>query len=144
MLPSSQQTTSGGWSRLTVSRPSSSLSPPCLAQVLQTLSPRPSSLISMQQTEGVFSRFYLGDLLKILFIYFQRDGKGESKKGKETSMRGCLSRASNWPTTQACALTGSRTSNLLACRPVSNPLSHTSQGERGLLKTQISSYYCPS
>ena len=33
-----------------------------------------------------------------------------------------------WPATQACALTGNRTSDLLVCRPALNPLSHTSQG----------------
>ena len=32
------------------------------------------------------------------------------------------------PATQACALTGNRTSDLLVCRLVLNPLSHTSQG----------------
>ena len=33
-----------------------------------------------------------------------------------------------WPLTQACALTGNRTSDLLVCRSVLNPLNHTSQG----------------
>ena len=33
-----------------------------------------------------------------------------------------------WLVTQACALTGSRTSNLSVCRLALNPLSHTSQG----------------
>ena len=33
-----------------------------------------------------------------------------------------------WPATQACALTGNQTSDLLVLRPVLNPLSHTSQG----------------
>ena len=33
-----------------------------------------------------------------------------------------------WPTTQASALTGNRTSDPLVCRPDFNPLSHTSQG----------------
>ena len=32
-----------------------------------------------------------------------------------------------WPSTQACALTGNQTGNLLICRPVLSPLSHTSQ-----------------
>ena len=34
-----------------------------------------------------------------------------------------------WPTTQACALTGNRTSDSLAHSPVLNPRSHTGQGE---------------
>ena len=33
-----------------------------------------------------------------------------------------------WPTTQACALTGNRTSDPLVHRVALNPLSHTSQG----------------
>ena len=46
-------------------------------------------------------------------------------------MCGCLSRTPHggtWPTTQACAPTGNRTSDPLVCRPGLNPLSHTSQG----------------
>ena len=33
---------------------------------------------------------------KILFIYFQREGKGGRKKGRKTSMCGCLFCASSW------------------------------------------------
>ena len=33
---------------------------------------------------------------KILFIYFQREGKGGRKRGRETSMCGCLSHAPHW------------------------------------------------
>ena len=33
-----------------------------------------------------------------------------------------------WPTSQVCALTGNRISDLLVRRPALNPLSHTSQG----------------
>ena len=33
-----------------------------------------------------------------------------------------------WPATQACALTGNQTGNLLVCRLALDPLSHTSQG----------------
>ena len=33
-----------------------------------------------------------------------------------------------WPTTQACALIGNRTSDPLVHRPTLNPLNHTSQG----------------
>ena len=32
-----------------------------------------------------------------------------------------------WPATQACALPGNQTSDLLFCRPVLNPLHYTSQ-----------------
>ena len=34
----------------------------------------------------------------------------------------------SWPTNQACALTGNRTSDLLVCWLALNPMSHTSQG----------------
>ena len=37
-----------------------------------------------------------------------------------------------WPETQACALTGNCTSNLLVHRPALSPLSHTSQGKLSL------------
>ncbi|KAF6104435.1 hypothetical protein HJG60_011365 [Phyllostomus discolor] len=60
-----------------------------------------------------------GCYLKILFIYFQREGEGGKKRRKETSM--CernfdglplaCPHLGAWPATQACALTGNRTSN---------------------------------
>ena len=51
---------------------------------------------------------------KILFIYFQTEGKGGRKRGRETLMCGCLSHAppsGTWPATQACALTGNQTND---------------------------------
>ena len=38
-----------------------------------------------------------------------------------------------WPATQACALTGNRTSDLLVHSPALNPLTHTSQGYSHLI-----------
>ena len=74
-------------------------------------------------------RFYL-------FIYFERDGKGGGKRGRETRM--CKRdihwlplphpQPGTWPAIQACALTGNRTGNPLIRRRALNPLSHTSQG----------------
>ena len=76
------------------------------------------------------------------FIYlFQTEGKGRKKRGRETSVCGCLSHAP--PTgglvtaTQACALTGNWTSNHLVCRPTLNPLSHTSQGNYVIILTCV-------
>ena len=66
--------------------------------------------------------------LRFLF-YFQR--KGGRKRGRETSVPGCLSCApplGTWPATQACALTGNQTDDPLVHRLALNPLSHTSQG----------------
>ena len=65
------------------------------------------------------------------FIYLFLEGKGGWERGRETSMCGCLLHApplGTWPTTQACALPGSQTSDPLVLRPVLNPPSHTSQG----------------
>ena len=76
---------------------------------------------------NVFMIYFIILFFKILFTLRQRGGE----KRIETSMCGCLSRApllGIWPTTQACALTGNQTSDPSACRPVLNPLSHTSQG----------------
>ena len=42
-----------------------------------------------------------------------------------------------WPTTQACGLTGTRTSDPLALRVVFNLLSHTSQGTFLLNKDHV-------
>ena len=43
-------------------------------------------------------------------------------------MCGCLAPLlGTWLTTQACVLTGNRTSDPLVCRPALHPLSHTSQ-----------------
>ena len=55
-------------------------------------------------------------------------------------MCGCLSCAPYWGpglhATQACALTGNQTSDPLVDRLVLNPLSHTSQGLKLILKGQ--------
>ena len=59
-----------------------------------------------------------------LFIYLFTfiEGKGGRKRGRETSMCGCLSRASCWgPGPQPRHVP-------LLCRPMLSPLSHTSQG----------------
>ena len=63
-------------------------------------------------------------------------GKGGWKRRRETSM--CkrnmhllplpCPQLRTWPTTQACALTGNRTSNLSLCGTMPSPLNHTSQG----------------
>ena len=41
------------------------------------------------------------------------------------------------PTTQACALTGNRTSDPLVCRPALSPLSHSSQGWFTFIKSVV-------
>ena len=84
-------------------------------------------------TESVFGFFFL----KILFTYLVR-GKGREKERERniTCERYVdwvpLARhqLEAWPPTQACALTGNQTGDLLVHRRVLNPLSHTSQGQR--------------
>ena len=64
------------------------------------------------------------------------DGGEGRKRGRETSICGCLSCTPPlgiWPATQACALTGNRTSDSLVHRPELHPLSHTSQGNGFIL-----------
>ena len=46
-----------------------------------------------------------------------------------------------WPTTQACALTGNRTSEPLVRRPALSPLSHTSQGLTLLFKVSSDNHF---
>ena len=61
------------------------------------------------------------------FIYLFLDRR---EGGRETSVCGCLLHAPHWgpsPSSQACALTGNRTSDHLVHSLVLNPLSHTSQ-----------------
>ena len=71
-------------------------------------------------------------LVKIFIdLFLEREWEGGRKRGRETSMCGCLLHApllGTWPVTQACALTGNQTGNPLVRRPAFNPLSHTSQG----------------
>ena len=76
-------------------------------------------------------RFYL-------FIFRGRGREGEREKHvlRETLI-GCLShthppKLGTWPETQACALTGNRTCDLLFCWPALSLLSYISQGMNGI------------
>ena len=66
---------------------------------------------------------------KIIYLILER-GEGR-EKGRERNINVWLPLAppllGTWPTTQASALTGNRSSNLLICRPALSPLSRTSQ-----------------
>ena len=75
-------------------------------------------------------RIFLYIFLKILFIVERWGGrrKGEKHRCARDTRIGCLvaltrPQMGNWSTTKACSLT-----DLLICRPVLNPLRHTSQG----------------
>ena len=70
----------------------------------------------------------------LIFYLFLERGGGR-KRGRETSMCGCLLHAPSLGTrtvTQACALAGNRTRDPLLRRPALNPLSHTSQGQNAV------------
>ena len=60
--------------------------------------------------------FFVG----VIYLFIFREGKGGRKRRRGTSMCGCLSRThpllGTWPETQACALTGNRTSDPLVHR----------------------------
>ena len=66
------------------------------------------------------------------FIYLFLEKEEGREKERERDINVWLPVAGpqpgTWPTTQACALTGNRTSDPLVRRPALNPLSHTSQG----------------
>ena len=82
---------------------------------------------------------FLASFLKIvLFIYFLdfvylflERGEGKEKEGERNIyvwLPLMCPLLGTWPATQACALTGNRTSSPLVCRLALNPLSYTSQG----------------
>ena len=68
---------------------------------------------------------------KIYIYLFLDRGEGREKE-RERSISVWLllthSLLGTWPATQTCVLTGNQTSDPLVCRPVLNPLSHSSQG----------------
>ena len=106
-----------------------------------SLSPHPLISFSVSLFFFLFRKTLYLFILKILFIYFQRQDKGGRKRRKETFVCGrnidqlllTHPQPGTWPATQACALTGNRTSNLSVCRMALNPLSHTSQVLPGFL-----------
>ena len=65
------------------------------------------------------------------FIYLCLDRREGREKERERNINVCLPLLcpllKTWPATQACALTGNRTSDPLVHRPELSPLSHTSQ-----------------
>ena len=86
-----------------------------------------------------FNRFYL---------FILKRGEGREREGERTLMckrRLPLARSQwgTWPATQACALTGNRTSDLQVHRLVLNPLSHTRQGRINLNVKSISTKVLP-
>ena len=88
----------------------------------------PGPAFQGQEPEFLWGFFFLRFHL---FIYRQKGREGQEKE-KEGNIDVWLPLArpplGTWPTTQARALTGNRTSDPLVRRPALNPLSHTTRG----------------
>ena len=69
-----------------------------------------------------------------IYLFLERGGKERNFDVQEKLALSRVPPTDTWPATQACALTGNRTSNLSVCRPALNPLSHTSQGKEKNLR----------
>ena len=102
----------------------------------------PFFFIAKQYSNGSYTTFYLFIhqlmmdncvvfifFLKIFKIYFQRGEGRERERKRNISVWLPLTcpLLGTWPKTQTCALTRNQTGDPLICRPVLNPLSHSSQ-----------------
>ena len=58
----------------------------------------------------------------------KKEGRKEGWKGRKIGCLLFMPRQGTAPATQACALTGNQTGDLLPCGTMTNELSHTSQG----------------
>ena len=76
----------------------------------------------------IFSSSCFWVFFNIIFIFRQRGREGEKERNTNVWLPLAHPPLGTWTTTQACALTGNRTSDSLVCRPALNPLSHTNQG----------------
>ena len=76
---------------------------------------------SLEKIIFYFLRFYL-------FIFREWGMKEEEERNINVWLPLACPLLGTWLATQACALTGNWTGDLLVCRPTLSPLSHTSQG----------------
>ena len=81
--------------------------------------------------------------LNFVYLFLERGEGREKEKERNTNCERYIDQlplphpqVGTWPTTQECALTGNQTNHLLVLRPVLNPLSHTSQGNKTNFKTK--------
>ena len=88
-----------------------------------------SNLFSRPILRNVYKQFLKIYILKTLFIS-DRGERREKERRRNITVWLPLVHAllGTWPATQACALTGNQTDDLLVCSLVLNPLNHTSQG----------------
>ena len=85
----------------------------------------------------ILFRYKLFSLKKkkdFIYLYLDRGKEREKERERNINVRLPLTRPQpgTWPATQACALTGNRTSNPLVRRPALNLISHTSKGRYNL------------
>ena len=80
--------------------------------------------------------------LDFIYLFSERGREGEKDQCvRETSVASRTPPIGDPPATQACALTGNRTGDLLFHRPAPNPLSHVSQGMSFFLFIEV--FYRP-
>ena len=66
-----------------------------------------------------------------LFIFRREGREKERERNINVSLPLACPLLETWPASQACYLTGNRTTDPLLCRLALSPLSHTSQGQLG-------------
>ena len=81
----------------------------------------------MSEHITMFDIEHFSFLKKILFILREREREKERERNISVWLPLTRLLLGTWPATQACVLTGNRTSNPLVRRLVLSPLSHTSQ-----------------
>ena len=74
--------------------------------------------------------FFIFIFLKIFYLFLERGEGREKERDRNINVWLPLTchLLGTWPTTQACALTGNQTRDLLVHRSALNPLNHTSRG----------------
>ena len=94
-----------------------------------------TSLVNVLAQLTTAFQLYHSPILCFYYYLFLDRGEGREKEGEkhQCGLPFVRPQLGAWPATQACALTGNRTYNPLVCRPVLNPLSHTSQGYSAIL-----------
>ena len=91
----------------------------------------PSDLIRSLCVNNTCTLLFIHSFIHSFIIYlFSERGKGRDKERERNIDRLPLicPQMGTWPTTHACALTGSQTGDFSVCGLALNPLSHTTQG----------------